>query len=198
MPKSNYRTFEINNHFLEFIEDDHVWIADGIIVPSVSTILKAFFNDYANVSRSVLEQAREKGTALHSAIELYETTGQQSDLQEFKNYLFLKKHFKFNVISCELPIIYEENGKVLFAGQLDQIIEMNGKRGINDLKRVSNPNKDKIALQVNLYKLGYEQSYHTKIDFLTFTHLREEKRKFNQLPINESRTREILKIYYQE
>lgn len=192
------KCWTINNHVVEFDEEDHTYICDGIIVPSVSTILKAFFNDYANVSRSVLEQAREKGTALHQAIEYYETTGQESDLQEFKNYLFLKKHFKFKVISCELPIIYEENGKVLFAGQLDQIIELNGKRGINDLKRVSSPNKDKIALQVNLYKLGYEQSYHEEIDFLTFTHLKEEKRKFNQLPINEARTREILKIYYQE
>lgn len=192
------KCWTINNHVVEFDEEDHTYICDGIIVPSVSTILKAFFNDYANVSRSVLEQAREKGTALHQAIEYYETIGQESDLQEFKNYLFLKKHFKFNVISCELPIIYEENGKVLFAGQLDQIIEMNGKRGINDLKRVSSPNKDKIALQVNLYKLGYEQSYHEKIDFLTFTHLREEKRKFNQLPINETLTREILNKYYQE
>lgn len=190
--------WEINGHSLEFDEEDHIYICDGIIVPSVSTILKAFFNDYANVSRSVLERARERGTALHEAIELYETTGQESDLQEFKNYLFLKKHFKFNVISCELPIIYEEKGKVLFAGQLDQIIEMDGKRGINDLKRVSSPNKDKIALQVNLYKLGYEQSYQEKINFLTFTHLREEKRKFNQLPINEALTREILKKYYQE
>lgn len=190
--------WEINGHSLEFDEEDHIYICDGIIVPSVSTILKAFYNDYTNVSRSVLERAREKGTALHEAIELYETTGQESDLQEFKNYLFLKKHFKFNVISSELPIIYEENGKVLFAGQLDQIIEMDGRRGINDLKRVSSPNKDKIALQVNLYKLGYEQSYQEKIDFLTFTHLREDKRKFNQLPINEALTREILKKYYQE
>lgn len=192
------KRWSINNHVVEFDEEDHIYLVDGIIVPSVSTILKAFFNDYANVSRSVLERAREKGTALHEAIELYETTGQGSDLQEFKNYLFLKKHFKFDVISCELPIIYEENGKVLFAGQLDQIIEMDGKRGINDLKRVSSPNKDKIALQVNLYKLGYEQSYHQQIDFLTFTHLKEDKRKFNQLPINEARTREILKKYYQE
>ena len=190
--------WNINGHSLEFDEEDHIYICDGIIVPSVSTILKVFYNDYANVSRSVLERASEKGTALHEAIELYETTGQGSDLQEFKNYLFLKKHFKFNVISCELPIIYEENGKVLFAGQLDQIIELNGKRGINDLKRVSSPNKDKISLQVNLYKLGYEQSYHKEIDFLTFTHLRDDKRKFNQLPINETRTREILKEYYQE
>lgn len=190
--------WEINGHSLEFDEEEHIYICDGIIVPSVSTILKEFYNDYANVSRSVLEQASKKGTALHEAIELYETTGQESDLQEFKNYLFLKTHFKFKVISSELPIIYEENGKVLYAGQLDQIIELNGKRGINDLKRVSSPNKDKIALQVNLYKLGYEQSYHEKIDFLTFTHLREDKRRFNQLPINEALTREILNKYYQE
>ena len=190
--------WEINGHSLEFDEEYHIYICDGIIVPSVSEILKTKFNDYANVSQYVLEQAREKGTALHEAIEVYEKTGQESDLQEFKNYLFLKKHLKFKNISNELPVVYEENGKVLFAGQLDQIVEANEMLGINDFKRVSAPNKEKIAFQLNLYKIAYEQSYRKPISMLSFMQLRENKRKFYQLPINEKITKQLLKEYYQE
>lgn len=191
-------TWEINGRTLEFDESAHIYIVDGLIVPSVTTILKTFFDDYANVSRAVLEQAAERGTALHAAIENYEKTGQKSDLKELRNYIFLKNHFGFNNISNELPIFYEENGKVLFAGRLDQIIEIDGKLGINDFKRVSAPNKDKIAYQLNLYKLAYEQSYHKQIDSLSFMQLREDTRRFIQLPINEYATKNLLKIYFQE
>lgn len=191
-------SWEINGRTLEFDEEYHVYIVDGIIVPSVTKILKAFFDDYSNVSQAVLERARERGTALHETIELYEKTGKESDLVEFRNYLFLKKHFGFKNVSNELPIFYEENGKVLFAGRLDQIIEIDGKLGINDFKRVSAPNKEKIAFQLNLYKIAYEQSYHKEISSLSFMQLREDTRKFNPLPINEQSAIKLLKNYYQE
>ena len=190
--------WEINGRTLEFDDESHVYICDGVIVPSVTQILKARFNDYANVSRSVLEQASAKGTELHKAIEIYEKTGQESDLKEFKNYLFLKKHFNIKNISNEIPIIYEEDGRVLFAGQLDQIIERDGKIGINDFKRVSAPNKEKIAYQLNLYKMGFEQSYKQQIESLSFMQLREDTRKFYPLPINEQATKSLLKEFYQE
>lgn len=190
--------WELNGHSLEFDDDTHTYICDGVIVPSVSTILKARFDDYACVSRSVLEQASARGTAMHEAIELYEATGQESDLQEFRNYQFLKKHFKIKNISNEIPIIYEEDGRVLFAGRLDQIIEIDGELGINDFKRVSAPNKEKIALQVNLYKMGYEQTYKQQIKRLSFMQLREDVRRFVPLPINEESAKELIKNFYQE
>jgi hypothetical protein len=188
----------INGREVEFDHEDHIYLVDGVIVPSVNEILKSKFNDYAFVSRAVLEQASARGTELHKAIELYEKTGQTSDLQEFRNYLFLKKRIGFTNISNEMPVIYEENGRVLFAGQLDQIIEMNGELGINDFKRVSAPNKEKIAYQLNLYKIAYEQSYHQQIKSLSFMQLREDVRRFTPLPINEQQAKDLLKNYYQE
>lgn len=185
--------FEINGHALEYDDDTHTYLVDGVIVSSVTQLLGAKFNDYAGVSREALERASQKGTAMHEAIERFEKTGEEDNSEELQNYKFLKKHYGWNNIANELPIIYEENGEVLFAGRLDQIIEIDGKLGINDFKRVSAPNKEKIAHQLNLYKLGYEQSYHKKIEFLAFTHLREDKRKFVKLPINEDFIKEFLK-----
>ena len=189
---------DINGHFLEFIPETHQYIVDGILVPCVSNILAYKFNDYARVNREVLQRASEKGTELHKAIEDYEQQGITSDLKEFKNYLFLKKQFKFENVSNELPVLYERGGRVLFVGTLDQVITIDGKLGINDFKRVSAPNKSKIAYQLNFYKMAYEQSYGKKIDFLSFTHLREDVRKFHRLPINEASAVELLNEYYEK
>ena len=190
---------EINGHILEFIPETHQYIVDGILVPCVSNILAHKFNDYSGVSREVLNRASEKGTELHKAIEDYEQQGITSDLREFKNYLFLKKQFKFENIENEVPVLYERGGRVLFVGTLDQVITLNGKLGINDFKRVSAPNKQKIAYQLNLYKMAYEQSYGKQIDFLSFTHLREDVRKFHdKMPINEESAIALLNEYYEK
>lgn len=186
------KTFEINGHYIEFLPEEHIYICDGVIVPCVSNILAYKFNDYGAVSREVLQRASERGTELHQAIESYEQDGTPCELREFKNYLFLKKQFGFTNIANEVPVIYEKDGTVLFVGTLDQIIEMDGKCGINDFKRVSAPNKQKIAYQLNLYKLAYEQTYNKKVDFLSYTHLRETVRKFNILPIGEEITLKLL------
>ena len=186
------KTFELNGHVIEFIEEQHLYIVDGLLTPCVSNILAYKFNDYGTVSKEILQRASERGTELHSAIESYERNGTTCDLRELKNYLFLKKHYGFTNIANEVPVIYEKDGTVLFVGTLDQIIEMDGKRGINDFKRVSAPNKQKIAYQLNLYKLAYEQTYNKKIDFVSYTHLRETIRKFNMLPINEEVTLNLL------
>ena len=190
-------TFEINGHTIEYFDDTHLYLVDGVIIPSVSSILKVKFPDeFKNVPEHVLKNAAIKGTALHESIEIYEKSGQMSDIKEFRNYLFIKKHKGFKNIENEVPVIYEEDGQVLFVGRLDQVIEIDGKLGINDFKRVSAPNKEKIAYQLNLYKLAYEQSYHKKIETLTFTHLREDTRKFVPLPINEDMTKELIREYY--
>lgn len=186
------KTFELNGHTIEFIEDQHLYIVDGVLTPCVSNILSYKFNDYGTVSKEILQRASERGTELHSAIEAYERDGTPCDLREFKNYLFLKKHYGFTNIANEVPVIYEKDGTVLYVGTLDQIIELDGKCGINDFKRVSAPNKQKIAYQLNLYKLAYEQTYNKTVDFVSYTHLRETVRKFNMLPINEEVTLNLL------
>ena len=94
--------------------------------------------------------------------------------------------------------IYEKDGKVIYAGTLDQLCKVDGRLCINDFKRVSAPNKEKIALQVNLYKIGYEQTYHKSIEILSFMHLREEKRKFYKLPVNEEMAMKLVKEYLED
>ena len=83
-------------------------------------------------------------------------------------------------------------------GRLDQIIEINGERGVNDFKRTSVLDKEYLAYQTNLYKIAYEQSYHIPLSFVSGTHLREEKRKFYKLPVNEEMAMKLVKEYLEE
>ncbi len=187
------QTYERPGYTIEFDGEAHRYIVNGILTPSVSELLKHRFNDYVGVPAAVLEAAAERGTAMHAAIEQYEKNGEESDLQEFRNYLFLKKHFKVENIENELPVAYFADGLPIFAGTIDQVCRIDGTLAINDFKRVSAPNKEKIALQVNLYRLAYMQTYGKEIDKLSFMQLREDVRKFVPLPVREEQTKEFLK-----
>lgn len=193
----------INGHVLEYFDDEHVYLVDGIIVPSITQILKyKFGGKYNGVSKSVLQKASEKGTMVHEAIEKYCKYGYESDLPELRNFKFLQRAYKFDVIENEVPVILSFDGKPVSAGRLDLVIEkigedgvLHGERGIADIKRTSTLDKEYLAYQLNLYRIAYQQCYGTKIDFLKGIHLREEKRKYVDIPINEDMAMELVKEY---
>ena len=63
---------EIQGHMLEYFDDEHMYLVDGVIVPSITQVLKhRFGGKYKGVSKPVLQKASEKGTMVHEAIENY-------------------------------------------------------------------------------------------------------------------------------
>lgn len=192
--------FNIDKYFIEFFPKEHLYICNGIILPSITTILKKKFgNKYQGVDEKILEIASQRGTEMHQAIQDYEEDG-INDLnnRELQNYIFLKKHYKWQVISSEIPVILFLDDVPVAVGRLDQIIEINGERGVNDFKRTSVLDKEYLAYQTNLYKIAYEQSYHIPLSFVSGTHLREEKRKFYKLPVNEEMAMKLVKEYLED
>ena len=191
------QTWTIGNYVIEYWEDSHLYICNGIILPSITTILKKKFgNKYQGVDERILEVASQKGTNMHQAIQDYEEDG-INDLnnRELQNYIFLKKHYKWQVIASEIPVILFLDDIPVAIGRLDQIIEINRERGVNDLKRTATFDKEYVAYQTNLYKIAYEQTYHMPLSFVSGTHLREEKRKFYKLPVNEEMAMKLVKEY---
>ena len=56
-------TWEIAGGILEYIDETHTYIFDGVILPSITQILKIKFgNKYKDVSEDVLKKASERGT----------------------------------------------------------------------------------------------------------------------------------------
>lgn len=57
---------------IEFVEDGHIYLYDGVIVPSVSELIKFELNEYKDVPQWILQRAADYGTRVHDAIELFE------------------------------------------------------------------------------------------------------------------------------
>lgn len=179
-------TKEIQGHILEYYDSDHVYLVDGVIVPSITQILKfRFGKKYDGVSRAVLNRASENGTAVHEAIETLCKTGEIIDIPEVKNFLFLQRQYKFEVMENEVPVILFLNDEPVSAGRLDMVLRMNGQIGGADIKRTSALDKEYLALQLNLYRIAYRQCYGVEWEFLRGIHLREDVRKFVTIPVNE-------------
>lgn len=192
-------TWEINGHTLEFYSEDHQYICDGHLIPSVTQLLSyRFGKKYDGISSSTLSEAARKGTETHSAIERLCKTGEMTDLPEVKNFLFLKKMFKFEVVDNEVPVILFHAQKPICAGRLDMVIERNGELGLADIKRTSVLDRDYLFYQLNIYKIAYEQCYWKDIEFLAGLHLKENKRKFAPIPIDGQMAWELVAEYMEE
>lgn len=188
--------WNINNHILEYDDDTHTYIVDGIIVPSITQILKhKFSNKYAGVDAATLQNAAAAGTAVHLAIQEYEEQGKECDLQELRDYKFLKKQYEFNVLKNEVPVLIELDGEVVAAGRLDLVLEKDFEIGLGDIKRTSVLDMEYLAYQLNLYRIGYQQCYSDKITFLRALHLRKGVRKYKEIPIKEKFAIDLLKDY---
>lgn len=184
------------NGDLIFDDEKHIYWYKGEKCISVTQILKTFFGGlYERVSEKRLKEASEKGKFLHSSVEIYEKLGVETkELEEFRNYLFLKKFYGFKVLANEIPIVFKYKN-LLIAGKIDEVIQIKDRKGICDIKNVATLNKDYVAYQTNIYKIGYEKTYGEILDFTSVLHLKNEKRSFTELPVNEKITYNLLDEY---
>ena len=191
--------WDINGNEIVFDEKEHSYYCNGVRCISVTQLLRMQFpKKYDGVDEEVLKKAAEKGTNIHETIEMYETYGIESnECREFRDYLFLKKTFKFTALGNELPIMIKYKDLIV-CGRLDMVIEENGKLGLADIKCTSTLDKEYLSYQLNLYKLGYEQCFGNKIEFLRGIHLKNGTRKYVKLPINEKIVIDLLERYSNE
>lgn len=185
---------KINGHDLEFYEDGHTYLIDGVIVPSITTLLKRvkFADKYKGISKEVLQNAANNGIYMHEQIEKYCRGEEYDETPEVHNFKFLEKSYKFKPIANEVSVMLFKDDKPVAAGRVDMVIEMNGQPGGADLKRTYNLDKEYLAYQLNLYRTAYKQTYGIEWKFLKAIHLREQTRKFVNIPINEELVDEIL------
>ena len=62
-------SIEIKGGLLEYIDETHTYIYDGIVLPSITQILKVRFGGkYDGIPKATLERDAEQGSAVHKAI----------------------------------------------------------------------------------------------------------------------------------
>ena len=196
---NDYESWKIAGNVLEFYPETHTYLYDGCMVDSVTQILGVKYrNDYASVPPAVLDNAAKRGTAVHKAIENYNNSGYDDGSEAVRNFRFLQKQYGFEVLDSELPIVLFKYDMPIACGRLDMTMLMDGETGIADIKTVSALNKDKIAYQLNLYRIGLMQSYGVDAKFLKIIHLRDGIRKVIDCPVNEGMTWELIERYLEE
>lgn len=185
-------TFHLKCGDLEYYDEEHLYLFDGVILPSVTEIIGKKFNDYADVPKEVLNRAAERGTKVHKQIENFCKSGIDDGSTAIRNFKFLQNQYNFEVLDNELPLVIFMDDIPVACGRLDMTIEMDGAVGIADIKTCSALNKEKIAYQLNMYRLGLMQSYGVDAQFLKIIHIRDDKRKFIDMPINEEETYKLI------
>lgn len=192
----SWETWELRGHCLEYDDDSHLYICDGVIVPSVTTLLKRRFpRKYANVPQFVLNRAAYLGSTLHGAIEHAEQTGDAASYQlldyekriedEFKSYLRLKERYEFKVDGNELPLVIPYKGEIVAAGRMDLLLtDREGRFGIGDIKRTAKLDEQYLAWQLVLYDFGVRYCYNIEPEFHTCVWLREKESAYRYIKVN--------------
>lgn len=184
---------EISGHSLEYIDDTHTYLVDGVIVPSITALCKKRLGDrYPGIPRAVLRKAADRGTEIHKAVETFCKTG-MADREEVFGFRTLVRVYGIIVKSNEIPVILFDGDEPIAAGRLDLVIERGGRKGIADIKTTARLDREYLAVQLNLYAKAYEQSYGEHIELLAGIHLRGDKAKWTEIPINREFVDELIK-----
>jgi len=186
---SNGQPELINGRTVTFNPESHLYLVDGVPVPSVTQVVREVLEwQYHDVDPAVLKRAADLGVALHKEIEDYENEGVIGYSMEFSNYLKLKGRHGFNVLESEKIIYIEIDGKVICAGRLDMILDdsMDETLILGDIKRTYNVHPEHLKLQLNLYRIGYEQCYGQDIGRLMCIHLRKHVHEIIPVPVDEA------------
>ena len=178
----------INNDVLEYDDATHTYYVNGVIVPSVTQIVKfAYPNTYKDIEPRVLERARQLGVKMHKDIEDYEKGLQVEHSEELDSYVKLKSFIKWEVKHSEIPIIIYDKEKPLCAGRIDQIINIADEWYVNDLKRTKDVHFKNLTLQLSLYAIGYEQCYGKSIRGGYCSHLKKDVGEFISIKLDKKK-----------
>lgn len=146
---------------IEFIEEEHIYLYDGVIIPSVSEILHFMFPDkYKNVDKEILNKKAEYGSKVHEAIECLEqdkTMPGLDNMQEFSinQYKRLKDKYNLEVQSQEQMINYKD----IYAGRFDMIANINDALCLCDIKTTAQLDKEYLSWQLSFYELAFKNMY---------------------------------------
>jgi hypothetical protein len=179
---------------IEFIEETHTYLVDGVIVPSVSTILsKTIFKDkYKDVPAFVLQRAAEFGTGVHLAVETSEWLGLDDDqYRVYQNYLELCKDENITPKAFEKIVRYEYE----FIGRYDMEADVGGLDCLCDIKTTYSLDIEYLSWQLSMYELASGKQF----DKLYAIWL--PKRKGAKLVEIERKSKEdilkLLEVYYE-
>lgn len=172
-----------------FDEAEHIYMVDGKNVPSVTEILAPLHRSYSKINPSVLEYAAKRGTAVHSALEIFDLGNVLEWTPEITPYI--QAYLSWGLVYKPKWQYVEKicyNKAQGYAGTIDRVGELNGfKYAVVDIK-TSQPTKESlvsVCLQTWAYAIAIDQPNAERVGLFlrndgTYRHLdcREYEKKY--------------------
>lgn len=146
---------------IEFLEDEHLYLYKGVLVPSVSELIKFKFPEaYKGVPKRILKNKADYGSRVHEYIERFvkgEFTLEELDKKNIDpnikaavgQFEYLRKMWAFHIKDMEQIVHYKDK----YAGRYD-IRTIDGDDLIIDLKTTSEIHEEWISWQLGLYYMA--------------------------------------------
>ena len=138
---------------LKFEDSLHQYSVDGIVIPSVTQIMKPLSqNEYEGIGEKTLEAAAQKGSAVHGAIENWIKFGIMDIEPEFQGYIdgFLNwwDSYKPEVIGSEIKTYH----KIMwYGGTVDLLCRIDKDICLIDYKTTFHLLQKNCAVQLEAY-----------------------------------------------
>lgn len=158
---------------LNFEEEGHIYRLNGLVIPSVTTLMKPLSDDfYKAVDQAVLERAARKGTAVHRAAENYAKYGIEDIASAYAGYFDGFRRWW----DASKPIPLATEAKVYhrilrYAGTSDLLCMIDGRVTMVDYKTSAQMNEMLCRIQMEGYDMAFE-SHGVKIEERLILHLR--------------------------
>lgn len=143
---------------IEFLEDVHTYVCDGVIIPSVSELIRFKFPEaYAGIPKKVLQKKASYGTKVHRTIEEFVGGTPMDEIQKrnidpdvkiaVEQFEVLRKTWAFYVKDMEQIVCYKNK----YAGTYDIRTEDDY---LIDIKTTSELHEEWLKWQLSLYYLA--------------------------------------------
>jgi len=180
---------------IEFLEEAHIYLVNGVIVPSITTILSAtiFKDKYGNVPPHILKQAAEFGTGVHKAV----ATGSWLPLDD-KQYEVYLRYLKLVKKANIKPTAHEQivHYGLLYAGTYDMEALIYDEDSLVDVKTTYYLDREYLSWQLSMYELAkgktFKKLYAIWLPKRKDAELVEIERKSKEEIMN------LLEVYYEQ
>ena len=147
---------------LEFDKENHIYLKDGVILKSVTQILKELFPlKYDGIPENILNEKAKYGTKLHKFIEIIEKKKPKRPLayikkyynpdiyqiESIKDYLEIKKKYNIEITDSEKIVVYKD----IYCGTLDLKGTVDNKKAIIDIKTTYDLDELYVSWQNSLF-----------------------------------------------
>ena len=146
--------------------DPNKYVVEGFRYVSVTEVLQfSGWARYDKVNPVVLNRAAERGSLVHDATELVddgtfvESEFREDLLEYISGYRKFMREHDYEVLESEIVVF---NHKYKYAGQLDRICMLDGKKTLLDIK-TSAQRKPEWGLQLAGYEMAYGEELERRV-----------------------------------